>query len=110
MLDTVNPIVSGGRATAPLTDPSLVNGWGLRAGPMRPWWASDKGTSLSTLYSGTGAKTALTVSVPGSPTGTAFNGSAVDFVVSQNGSSEGARFLFATESGTSLGWNPGTQQ
>ena len=102
----VNPLVSDGGATAPSTDASLVNGWGLSAGPTTPWWASDNGTSLSTLYNGAGAKTPLTVSVPGSPTGTVFNGSAKDFVVSQNGSSGAARFLFSTESGTILGWNP----
>jgi uncharacterized protein (TIGR03118 family) len=104
---TVAPLVADRPATpAASTDASLVNGWGLSAGPTTPWWASDNGTSLSTLYSGTGAKVPLTVSVPGGPTGTVFNGSATDFVVSQNGSSGAARFLFATESGTILGWNP----
>ncbi len=103
---TVTPLVSDGGTAAPSTDASLVNGWGLSAGPTTPWWASDNGTNLSTLYSGTGTKTPLTVSVPGSPTGTVFNGSATDFVVSQNGSSGAARFLFSTESGTILGWTP----
>jgi hypothetical protein len=103
---SVTPLVSDGGSTASSTDASLVNGWGLSAGPTTPWWASDNGTNLSTLYSGTGAKVALTVSVPGSPTGTVFNGSATDFVVSQNGSSGAARFLFSTESGTILGWTP----
>src|SRR3954471_15122813 len=104
---TVAPLVSDSSATpAASTDPSLVNGWGLSAGPTTPWWASDNGTNLSTLYSGTGAKTPLTVSVPGSPTGTVFNGSATDFVVSQNGASGAARFLFSTEDGTILGWTP----
>jgi uncharacterized protein (TIGR03118 family) len=98
--------VSDGGTTAPSTDTSLVNGWGLSAGPTTPWWASDNGTSLSTLYSGTGSKAALTVSVPGSPTGTVFNGNATDFVVTQNGLSGAARFLFSTESGTILGWTP----
>jgi uncharacterized protein (TIGR03118 family) len=102
----VNPLVSDGGTAAPTTDASLVNGWGLSAGPTTPWWASDNGTNLSTLYTGTGAKTPLAVSVPGSPTGTVFNGSATDFVVSQNGSSGAARFLFSTESGTILGWTP----
>jgi uncharacterized protein (TIGR03118 family) len=103
----VQPLVSDSSATpAPLSDPSLVNGWGLSAGPTTPWWASDNGTSLSTLYSGTGAKTPLTVSVPGGPTGTVFNGSATDFVVSQGAASGAARFLFATEAGTILGWTP----
>ena len=88
------------------TDASLVNGWGLSAGPTTPWWAANNGTNTSTLYSGTGVKAALTVSVPGAPTGTVFNGNAADFVVSQSGKSGAARFLFSTEGGTVLGWTP----
>ena len=75
-------------------------------GPTTPWWTSNNGTNTSTLYSGAGTKAALTVAVPGGPTGTVFNGSAADFVVSQNGKSAAARFLFATEAGTILGWSP----
>ena len=67
---------------------------------------SDNGTNTSTLYNGAGAKQALTVAVPGGPTGTVFNGCAADFVVSQNGKTGAARFLFATEAGTILGWSP----
>ena len=87
-------------------DASLVNGWGLSAGPTTPWWVSNNGTNTSTLYNGSGAKQALTVSVPGGPTGTVFNGVATDFVVSQSGKSGAARFLFATEAGQILGWSP----
>jgi uncharacterized protein (TIGR03118 family) len=104
---TVQPLVSDTPATpAASTDPSLVNAWGLSAGPTTPWWVSDNGTNVSTLYSGTGAKTALTVSVPGAPTGTVFNASPTDFSVSQGGASGAARFLFSTEGGTILGWTP----
>ena len=104
---TVHPLVSDNSATpAAATDASLVNGWGLSAGPTTPWWASDNGTNTSTLYTGTGVKAALTVAVAGAPTGTVFNGNAADFVVSQNGKSGAARFLFATEGGTILGWTP----
>jgi uncharacterized protein (TIGR03118 family) len=67
---------------------------------------ADNGTNTATLYNGVGAKQALTVSVAGAPTGTVFNGSASDFVVSQNGKSGPARFLFATEGGTIMGWSP----
>jgi uncharacterized protein (TIGR03118 family) len=87
-------------------DATLVNGWGLSAGPTTPWWVSDNGKNATTLYSGSGAKQALTVAVPGAPTGTVFNGSATDFVISQNGKTGAARFLFATEGGTILGWSP----
>jgi len=106
-LYAVQPLVSdGGAAAEASTDPSLVNGWGLSAGPTTPWWVSDNGTNVSTLYSGTGAKTPLTVSVPGGPTGTVFNGSTTDFSVSQGGASGAARFLFSTEGGAILGWTP----
>ena len=102
---TVHPLVADttGGAT---TDASLVNAWGLSAGPTTPWWSANNGTNTSTLYSGTGAKVALTVNVAGAPTGTVFNGNAADFVVSENGKSGAARFLFATEGGTILGWTP----
>jgi len=94
---------AGGAAT---TDASLVNAWGLVAGPTTPWWTSNNGTNTSTLYNGSGAKQALTVQVPGAPTGTVFNGIATDFVVTASGKSGAARFLFATEGGTILGWSP----
>jgi uncharacterized protein (TIGR03118 family) len=104
---TVHALVSDGTATpAAATDASLVNGWGLSAGPTTPWWASNNGSSTSTLYNGAGAKQALTVTVAGAPTGTVFSASATDFVVSQNGKSGAARFLFATEGGTIAGWSP----
>jgi len=89
------------------SDQSLVNGWGLVAGPTTPWWTSNNGTDTATVYTGAGAKAPLTVSVPGGPTGIVFNGNASDFVVSQNGKSGAARFLFATESGMLLGWSQG---
>jgi uncharacterized protein (TIGR03118 family) len=104
---TVHALVSDDPSVpAPATDTNLVNGWGLSAGPTTPWWAANNGTNTSTLYSGTGSKVALTVAVAGGPTGTVYNGSATDFVVSQNGKSGAARFLFATEAGTVVGWSP----
>jgi len=103
---TVQDLVSDTSSSAPTTDPSLVNGWGLTAGPTTPWWTSNNGTNSTTLYNGAGAKQALTVAVSGGPTGTVFNGNASDFVVTQGGKSAAARFLFATEAGTILGWSP----
>ena len=104
---SVHDLVSDTATTAPATDANLVNGWGLSAGPATPWWTSNNGTNTTTLYNGSGAKQALTVAVPGAPTGTVFNGNASDFVVSQNGKTGAARFLFSTEAGTILGWSPG---
>jgi uncharacterized protein (TIGR03118 family) len=104
---SLHALVSDSSATpAAASDASLVNGWGLSAGPTTPWWAANNGSNTSTLYSGAGVKAALTVSVPGAPTGTVFNGNAADFVVNQSGKSGAARFLFATEGGTILGWTP----
>ncbi len=104
---TVHALVSDDASVAaPAADTNLVNAWGLTAGPTTPWWSANNGTNTSTLYSGAGAKVALTVAVAGGPTGTVFNGSATDFTISQNGKSGPARFLFATEAGTVAGWSP----
>jgi uncharacterized protein (TIGR03118 family) len=98
-------LISDGFVPAAVTDPNLVNGWGIVAGPTTPWWVANNGTDTSTLYTGAGARLALVVSVPSAPTGTVFNAT-TDFAVSGGGASGAARFLFATESGTILGWNP----
>ena len=103
---TVHNLVGDTSGAAPGTDATLVNGWGLSAGPTTPWWVSDNGTNSTTLYNGAGAKQALTVAVPGAPTGTVFNGSATDFAITQSGKSGAARFLFSTEGGQILGWSP----
>src|SRR5262249_60386337 len=55
-------------------DAQLVNAWGLAPSPDGPWWVANEARSSTTLYSGDGRKQALTVSVPGGPTGVAFNG------------------------------------
>src|SRR5690349_7543521 len=63
----VTPLVSDQpSAGAAVTDPDLVNAWGLVSGPTTPWWVNDNGTGLSTLYKGSdGTKQALKVAVPG---------------------------------------------
>jgi uncharacterized protein (TIGR03118 family) len=98
---TVTPLVSDQPGVAPHTDPNLVNAWGLTAGPMTPWWVSDNGTDVSTLYGGDGTPRSLVVSVPGGPTGTAFNPTA-GFVLPTGGK---ALFLFDGEDGIIRGWN-----
>ena len=99
-------------------DPNLVNSWGLSHGPTTPWWVSDNGTGVATLYKGDGTPfpvgSPLVVTIPpptstpsatAAPTGNVFNGTS-DFVVSQGGNSGPSRFIFATEDGTISGWNP----
>jgi uncharacterized protein (TIGR03118 family) len=97
-------LVSDVPGAADRVDPLLVNAWGLVAGPTTPWWVADNGSDSSTLYTGAGMPVPLIVSVPGAPTGIVFNSQAGVFLV--NGSA--ARFIFATEDGTILGWNGGT--
>jgi uncharacterized protein (TIGR03118 family) len=99
----VHDLVSNVAGVADHTDPNLVNAWGLTAGPTTPWWVSDNGSDLSTLYNAAGTPLPLVVSVPGAPTGTVFNGTPGSFLVG----SSNAAFIFATEGGTILGWNGG---
>ncbi|HEY1160011.1 MAG TPA: TIGR03118 family protein [Terracidiphilus sp.] len=95
---------------APNTDPNLVNPWGISRSSGSPWWVSDNGAGLATLYTGTGSAVSLVVTIPpaqagnmGSPTGTIFNGT-TEFAVAPG---KPAAFLFVTEDGTVSGWNPG---
>jgi uncharacterized protein (TIGR03118 family) len=90
---------------AAATDPNLVNGWGLAAGPTTPWWVNAADSDVSTLYDGTGAILPLVVDVAGGPTGIVYNGG-TNFVVSDGTASGPSVFLFATEDGTINGWNP----
>jgi uncharacterized protein (TIGR03118 family) len=92
-------------------DPNLVNAWGLSRSSGSPWWISDNGTGLSTLYDSAGAIVPLVVTIPppmggtgpSAPTGTVCNFTK-DFKLKAG---KPAIFLFATEDGTISGWNPG---
>src|SRR6266545_3416007 len=46
---------SAASSTAPNTDPNLVNAWGIARGSGGPWWVSDNGTGLTTVYTAGGA-------------------------------------------------------
>src|SRR5262245_2750393 len=67
---------------APILDPHLVNPWGLTASSNSPFWVSDNGAGVATLYNTAGTPQTLVVSIPasgdplgsqGTPTGTVFN-------------------------------------
>jgi uncharacterized protein (TIGR03118 family) len=101
------------------TDPNLKNPWGTAVGPGSPIWVSDNHAGVTTLYDGAGNAQPLVVGIPappsagagavGAPTGQAFNTfdpASTDFMISENGKSGPAFFLFATEDGTIAGWNP----
>jgi uncharacterized protein (TIGR03118 family) len=102
-------LVSDIDGVARITDPNLVNPWGLSAGPSTPVWVADNGTDVSTLYSG-GVRGSVPVIVPlvvgipgGAPTGTVFNPTSG---FGLNGMP--ARFIFDSEAGTVTAWNGGT--
>src|SRR5438128_4782708 len=60
---------------APVTDPNLINPWGISFSPTGPFWFADNGSGVSDLLDGRGQPVPLVVTVPpGSPTGTVFNG------------------------------------
>lgn len=106
-------LVSDLPGLARLTDPNLVNPWGISLGPTGGnIWVSDNATGVTTLYRGDVNGTPLTinslvVTIPGgAPTGQVFN-STNDFVVHSGAASAPALFIFASESGEITGWNPG---
>jgi len=104
-------LVSNGAVPAANTDPNLINPWGLAFSATSPFWVSDQGTGVATLYSGAGVAIPLVVSIPSGstpptgPTGQVFNSAPTgSFPVS--GTS--AKFIFDTLSGTIDAWNAGT--
>jgi uncharacterized protein (TIGR03118 family) len=103
-------LVSDIPGLAQLTDPNLLNPWGMAAGPSTPVWVSDNGADVATLYQGGLKRTPvsavpLVVGIPGGePTGQVFNPTA-GFVVKSGMSSGPATFIFASESGNITGWN-----
>src|SRR5438128_3648996 len=111
-------LVSNLPNVAKFQDPNLLNPWGLSHGPTTPWWVSDNGAGVATLYNGQGQAfplaSPLVVTIPppasspgttAAPTGNVFNGTS-GFVVSTASGSGPSLFIFATEDGTISGWNP----
>lgn len=112
-------LVSDVAGQAAVTDPDLVNAWGVAASPTGPFWIADNGDGVSTLYDGSGqpvpAGQPLVVEVPppadspagtaSAPTGVVFNGTS-DFVVAAGADAGPSAFIFATEDGTLSGWSP----
>jgi uncharacterized protein (TIGR03118 family) len=74
---------------------------------MTPFWASDQGANVTTLYDAAGAPQTLVVTTPPAPTGQVFNSAtnSASFVL-PNGSR--ALFLFDSLSGQIAGFNGGT--
>src|SRR5262249_46065683 len=117
--------------TGKIHDANLVNPWGVAKSPTSPFWIADNNAGVSTLYNipGTTPNSVTinprVVSIPtpvdllgrsGTPTGAVFNittlpGATPGFFVSGvktdgTETSAPAIFLFVTEDGTIVGWNP----
>lgn len=111
---TQTNLVSDISGKAAVTDAHLVNPWGISRSSTSPWWVSDNGMGVSTLYLGTGTAAPLVVTIPpsivnkgkpGNPTGQIYNGTA-GFKLADG---KPAFFIFVTEDGTVSAWNPGQQ-
>ena len=114
-------LVSDSPGVAAVTDPDLVNSWGVSASagtdqaPGGALWVSDNGKDKTTLYtSGTAttvSKAGLIVTITsGAPTGQVSNSDTNpdDFVVHDAAGHSGpAAFIFVSENGGIDGWNPG---
>jgi len=93
------------------TDPKL-NGWGMAFAPDGPFCVANTATGVATFYDRSGKPLPVVITVPaapsqpfgpvGSPTGVAYNPTS-DFVISKNGKSGPAVFVFDTLDGTLSG-------
>lgn len=89
---------------AQITDPNLINAWGISHSGTSPFWVSSNGQGLSTLYrvdplTNATTKVGLEVSIPGAGnvTGQVSN-------IGGSGNFNGNAFLFVSEDGTVSGW------
>jgi uncharacterized protein (TIGR03118 family) len=103
----VHNLVADQPGIADFTDPNLVNPWGFATSSGSPFWLTDGGTGLSTVYSSNGAVSATKPTVPPSakdsapstPTGIVYNGTG-GFLVQGHAPS----FIFVTADGTVSAW------
>jgi uncharacterized protein (TIGR03118 family) len=110
-------LVSDIPGLATVTDPHLVNPWGVSFRLGSPFWVSDQGTNSTTLYSVTDSTDVnnpvpvFTVNIPTTetgpqgPTGQVSNTNASSFDLSV-GDHMSASFIFADLNGTISAWNP----
>ncbi len=113
---TQTNLVSDGTIPAAFTDHRLVNAWGVAYFPGGPFWVTDNGTGLSTLYVTNGKPQSLVVTIPPAagatspspPTGIVSNPT-TGFAIPSGTKSSPALFMFVTEQGTISGWNGGTK-
>ncbi len=108
-------LVADTPGVADLTDPNLINPWGIAESATSPFWISDNGTGLATIYStSTTATITISSTKPTIPRGAA-SGTGPAPVTGQLSNTTTvfligttkASFLFCTQDGTVSGWNGG---
>jgi uncharacterized protein (TIGR03118 family) len=104
-------LVSDIPGLAQLTDPHLVNPWGVSLSSRSPFWVSNQGNNTSTLYAVTHAgisQVPLVVGIPttgGGPQGP--TGQVNNNTTSFHLNGRPAAFIFANLNGTISAWNGG---
>jgi uncharacterized protein (TIGR03118 family) len=102
----VTNLISDGSVPASVTDPNLINPWGIGIGSTV--WISGEKSGLEIVTTATGTEK-FDVNIPpasgnalGQPTGVIFSGAAKGFVLPVGAP---PTFLFGTHDGTISGWN-----
>ena len=107
---------------AKITDPQLVNPWGVSHSPTSPFWTSNQVKNTATLYNVTDKTTVTKVNInpptgfvaipkthsgPQGPTGQVNNTNIASFPVNNGGDGGFAHFIFANLNGTISAWDTG---
>ena len=118
---TQTNLVSDIQGLATITDPQLVNPWGVSHSLTSPFWTSNQGTNTATLYNVTQGTAVTKVDInsptgfvaipttasgPQGPTGQVNNTNTSSFPVA-HADGKSARFIFANLNGTISAWDGG---
>jgi uncharacterized protein (TIGR03118 family) len=108
-------LISDKAGMARHTDPNLIDAWGMAQLPGGGFIVANALSGFVTFYTRDGktlrppitvpAAPGLPSGTPGSPAGLVANPTS-EFVISENGKSAPARYLFSTLDGLICGWNP----
>jgi uncharacterized protein (TIGR03118 family) len=107
-------VTSGNAGSVPAvnTDSTMINPWGLASSSTSPFWVSDNGTGVSTLYNGSGVRQGTPFVIPpatgsttSAPTGQVFAGGD-GFIPDPTRPADTAVFIFVGEDGGITAWNP----
>jgi uncharacterized protein (TIGR03118 family) len=116
-------LVSDIPGLATITEPELVNPWGVSHTTTSPFWTSNQGTSTATLFAVTDRTNVTKVTAvnpptgniaipttatgPQGPTGQVANTNTLSFPVNNGGDGLSAHFIFANLNGTISAWDKG---